>query len=92
MIDPITGNILKEIKLKPQLFAEGATIVDGLMYVLTWKNKLMLIIDVEQWQIIEEIPMSFTPSVRNTYYMLVPNTTIASHVARSKHCIEYSIT
>lgn len=62
MIDPITGNILKEIKLKPQLFAEGATIVDGLMYVLTWKNKLMLIIDVEQWQIIEEIPMSFTPS------------------------------
>lgn len=60
MIDPVTGKILKQIKLEHRLFAEGATVVNGLMYVLTWKNRLVIVIDVEQWKIVEEIKIDLT--------------------------------
>jgi glutaminyl-peptide cyclotransferase len=67
MVNPKTGQILKQIKLDNRLFAEGATIVNGLLYILTWKNHVVVVIDVEKWILIAEVPMNFTPSVSVNY-------------------------
>ena len=55
IVDPTTGNVEKEIKLGSHLFAEGATIVDDLLYVLTWKNKIVVVVDLLNWRLVQEV-------------------------------------
>ena len=63
IIDPKSGAVLKQIRLRDNLFAEGATVVDGLLYVLTWKEKMVLVIDMESFEITQEIHNFHTSTV-----------------------------
>jgi glutaminyl-peptide cyclotransferase len=44
-VDPASGRVLQQLKLEQAIFAEGLVIVDNIIYVLTWQNKYMLVID-----------------------------------------------
>ncbi|AVR45840.1 glutamine cyclotransferase [Christiangramia fulva] len=45
-----TGEILKEIKLDDQYFAEGLTILNGKIYQLTWQSGEGIIYDLESFE------------------------------------------
>jgi glutamine cyclotransferase len=49
-VDPATGNVLVQTKL-PDVFAEGLTVMNGKVYVLTWKNKKLFVLDAETLQL-----------------------------------------
>lgn len=49
-IDLKTGNILREIKLAPNVFGEGITLLNNKIYLLTWKAKKGFIYDKETFQ------------------------------------------
>ncbi|MBL7727840.1 MAG: glutaminyl-peptide cyclotransferase, partial [Dinghuibacter sp.] len=40
-----TGKLLKKQKLADDIFGEGITILNNKLYMLTWKNKQMLVFD-----------------------------------------------
>lgn len=44
-VDPASGRVLQQLKLEDAVFAEGLVIIDNTIYVLTWQNKYMLVID-----------------------------------------------
>ena len=44
-VDPSTGTVLLQTKLPSDVFAEGLTVMNGKVYVLTWKNKKMFVLD-----------------------------------------------
>ncbi len=49
-INSINGNIIKEIKINENYFAEGITIYDKTIYMLTWKNNKGFKYDVESFE------------------------------------------
>lgn len=44
-VDPVTGKVIRQIKLSDEIFAEGLVVIGDVIYVLTWTNKFMLIIN-----------------------------------------------
>lgn len=44
-IDYYTGNVIKSQKLPSNIFAEGITMVNDLIYMLTYQNKVLIILD-----------------------------------------------
>nr|WP_321410405.1 glutaminyl-peptide cyclotransferase [uncultured Carboxylicivirga sp.] len=44
-INHITGEITSQVKVDPNIFAEGLTIIDDTIFVLTWKEGLLLQLD-----------------------------------------------
>lgn len=46
-VDPDHGTILQEMKIPVELFGEGLTAVNNRLYLLTWNEKIMLVLDVE---------------------------------------------
>lgn len=45
-VDPLTGEVLKVQKIDDEIFAEGIAIADDKIWMLTWKNKKLLVFDV----------------------------------------------
>jgi len=46
-IEPQSGRVIKEIKLKDQYFGEGCTIWNDKIYQLTWESQTLFIYDME---------------------------------------------
>lgn len=44
-VDLSTGKVLSKVSLTEKYFAEGSCVVDGMLYVLTWKNRLAFVYD-----------------------------------------------
>ena len=51
-VNPLTGEILQQLKLDNNIFAEGLVVIGNLIYVLTWHNKHMLVIDKRTFELI----------------------------------------
>ena len=47
IIDPVSGKCVKDIKTDPELFNEGIAFVKDTLYLITWKDSLMLMFDEE---------------------------------------------
>lgn len=46
-VNPQTGEVLKVEKIDNEIFAEGITIAEDKIWMLTWKNKKLLVFNVE---------------------------------------------
>ena len=46
-VDPDHGTILQEMKIPVELFGEGLAAIDQHLYLLTWNEKIMLVLDVD---------------------------------------------
>lgn len=57
-VDPETGAIVKMVKLEPKYFAEGITIVDGKLYMLTYHEKVLLVFDLNSFSLLHSIPIT----------------------------------
>lgn len=55
IVDIETGAVLKSQKMGKQYFGEGCTIVNNMLFVLTWKNKQMLVYDDEKLKLLKII-------------------------------------
>ena len=53
-VNPSTGEVINKIKLDPQYFGEGITILDGKIYQLTWQSGTGFIYDLEDFSLIRE--------------------------------------
>ena len=56
-VDAASGEVLVQTKL-PDVFAEGLTVMNGKVYVLTWKNKKMFILDADTLKILSTTTFS----------------------------------
>lgn len=57
-IDPETGNILNKIDVPSQYFAEGITVFNDNIYLLTWTSRICLVYDID----------TFEEKARKSYY------------------------
>ena len=46
-IDPDEGTILQEMKIPLEFFGEGLAGIGQYLYLLTWNEKIMLVLDIE---------------------------------------------
>ena len=53
-IDPNNGEILNKVNLPPQYFAEGMTIVNDEVYILTWMETVCFVYDVNTFKKLRE--------------------------------------
>ncbi len=53
-VDLTTGNVLKQVTVPEQYFAEGLAILDGRMFQLTWQNEKCFVYDLESFQLEKE--------------------------------------
>ena len=51
IVDPASGKAARQIKFRRDYFAEGLTIRDDLVYVLTWKRRVMIVVDLHSFKI-----------------------------------------
>lgn len=51
-VNPTTGAVLKQTKLSHDIFAEGITILNDKIYLITWKNKKMLLFDINTLELL----------------------------------------
>lgn len=51
VIHPDTGKILKEVEIDAKLFGEGMEIIDDIVYVLTWREHIVLLYDAEDLKV-----------------------------------------
>jgi glutamine cyclotransferase len=58
-INPNTGQVLKTVELDKKYFAEGLTILNDKLYLLTWKELEILIYDLEL-NLIDKKPLNTT--------------------------------
>lgn len=59
-LDAGSGKLLSEIRLGDRFFGEGVTLYKGLLYQLTWKEKLAFAYDPETLQFRKSFPIAFT--------------------------------
>lgn len=48
--------VLKRLQLPPELFAEGITLANGELYLLTWKNRLLIVLDPRTLSLRRQLP------------------------------------
>ena len=64
------GSVIKEKRLQHKYFAEGLAVVNNTIYVLTWKNKEMIVLDLDTLEILESRPfVTYTVNNSNNYYI-----------------------
>lgn len=72
-IDPKTGKSLKETKIGFRYFAEGLEALNGRLFLLTWKNEVCKVYDIESFSEISEFPYSGEGwglcEINNLFYM-----------------------
>ena len=56
IVHPDSGDVQKKVSLSKSLFGEGIAVYDNIVYMLTWKEKTMLIFDATSLQLLREIP------------------------------------
>ncbi len=56
MTNPKTGEPIKKIELDDSIFGEGATILNGKLYQLTYKNNIAYVYDINTLSIIKTLP------------------------------------
>lgn len=54
-VDEKTGAVIQELKIPPQNFAEGMTIIDDIIYLLTWKERKLIIVDIKSFDIVRTV-------------------------------------
>ena len=47
-----SGQVLRQIGLEDQYFAEGLALLDGLLYQLTWQEGQALVYDLESFELV----------------------------------------
>lgn len=52
IVDPESGKVLKSTPIHRKYFAEGITVIDDLVYMLTWKEKTLLIFDANDLELL----------------------------------------
>ncbi|MDE9571752.1 glutaminyl-peptide cyclotransferase, partial [Xenorhabdus bovienii] len=55
VIDSANGTLLKSKELPEDVWGEGLTKLNGRYYVLTWKENKLLVLDTDNFHIIESI-------------------------------------
>jgi glutaminyl-peptide cyclotransferase len=55
-VDPSSGVVLQRTPLEKKYFAEGIVLKDNRLYMLTWKNKVMLVFDPYSLKMLGLIP------------------------------------
>ena len=55
-LDPVTGEELRHVDLDLKYFGEGITVLDGRIYMLTWREHRCLVYDATTLHKIEELP------------------------------------
>ena len=53
IVDPKTGSVIKKKRLHSRYFAEGIVLHDRKIYMLTWKNKALLVFDANSLDLLE---------------------------------------
>ncbi len=56
-VDPTTGAVLASRDLPADIFAEGLVVVGRFAYLLTWKNELIYVFDVESLDVVKTMPL-----------------------------------
>jgi glutaminyl-peptide cyclotransferase len=51
-VDPLSGQVIRQIELNESLFAEGITVVGDNIVMLTWKEGVALVFDIESLTVI----------------------------------------
>jgi len=51
-VDPTTGEVVRQVDLDESLFAEGITVVGETIVMLTWKEGLALVFDIESLSVV----------------------------------------
>lgn len=51
IVHPDTGKVLKRVYIDKTFFGEGITVFNDKVYMLTWKNKKMLIFDAQTLEV-----------------------------------------
>ena len=51
-VDPLSGQVIRQIELDESLFAEGITVVGDNIVMLTWKEGVALVFDIESLTVI----------------------------------------
>ena len=51
-IDPSSGQVMRQTELDESLFAEGITVVGDSIVMLTWKEGVALVFDIESMTVI----------------------------------------
>jgi len=49
---PESGDVTNQIDIPAEFFAEGLTIVDGILYMLTWRERKVLVFDADSFKYI----------------------------------------
>lgn len=57
-VDPLSGEVVQEVQLEEQYFAEGLVELDGLLYQLTWQENVAFIYDLESFERIGQFSYS----------------------------------
>ena len=52
-VDPTSGQVIREVDLPPELFAEGLELVDGRLVQLTWQENQALVHDIDTFEVVE---------------------------------------
>src|SRR5215207_7663254 len=55
-VDPVTGKVMKEVKLDPKFFGEGITVLRDTIYQLTYKENLVHLYAAKDFKKIGELP------------------------------------
>ncbi|MDR2273069.1 MAG: glutaminyl-peptide cyclotransferase [Sphingobacterium sp.] len=56
IVNPKTGQPIKKIELDDAIFGEGATVLNGKLYQLTYKNNLAYLYDINTLSVIKTLP------------------------------------
>lgn len=51
-----TGRVLRRLDFDPKYFVEGSCILDGRIYILTWKEHKCFVYDAESWKYLGSLP------------------------------------
>ncbi|MAQ56953.1 MAG: hypothetical protein CMA47_01895 [Euryarchaeota archaeon] len=57
-VDPISGEVLRIEMLEDDYFGEGITIVNDLIYMLTWKQEKTLVFDLDSFELVANLSYS----------------------------------
>jgi len=57
-VDPVSGEVLRIEMLEDDYFGEGITIVDDLIYMLTWKQEKTLVFDLDSFELVANLSYS----------------------------------
>jgi glutamine cyclotransferase/predicted dienelactone hydrolase len=52
-VDPQTGNVLRQVSLPFEYFAEGLALVDNRLIQITWRNNIAFVYDIETFEQID---------------------------------------